>query len=223
MQFLLIAFPALFSIVNPIGGAFIFLTATKQFPHATRARIAGWVAIYSFIIMCSAMFIGAYVLSFFGISLPVLRVGGGIVIILSAWKLLNAPDDVATTHERKAEDAQAVVAERETVRQIAFYPLTMPLTTGPGTIAVAVSLGTSRRPQVYGDWQLFGFVVQATLTALLIAMTIWLLYRYADGVSRRIGPTGSNIIMRLSAFLLFCIGIQVMWGGASELLKETFG
>ena len=104
-----------------------------------------------------------------------------------------------------------------TAGRMAFYPLTMPLTTGPGTIAVAVSLGTNR-PR--GEGQFLWFMLQMTLATLLLCAIIYLLYRYADGISRKIGPTGTAVIMRLSAFLLLCIGIQIFWNGAAELLAS---
>ena len=91
--FFLLAFPALFAIVNPIGGAFIFFSATHRLASATRALLARWVAIHSFVLLAVSLYVGAYVLSFFGISMPVLRVGGGIVIATAAWRILNAADD----------------------------------------------------------------------------------------------------------------------------------
>lgn len=79
MPVFLLAFPALFSIVNPVGIAFVFLSATSRFSHSLRASLARWIAIYSFIIITASVYVGAYVLGFFGISVPVLRVAGGIV------------------------------------------------------------------------------------------------------------------------------------------------
>ncbi len=212
MQYFLLVFPALFSIVNPLGGLFIFLSATQHFHPSLRSALARWVAIYSFIIITASFYVGAYVLTFFGISVPVLRVAGGVVITLAAWKMLNAPD-LEPGQEAPSTELPAV----DTASRMAFYPLTMPLTTGPGTISVAVSLGTNR-PRQFGEGQVLWFMAQVTLAALLICIIIYLLYRYADGISRRIGPTGTAVVMRLSAFLLFCIGIQIFWNGASELI-----
>jgi multiple antibiotic resistance protein len=76
-------------------------------------------------------------------------------------------------------------------------------------------MGTSR-PSGAGQWA--AFVAEATLVTALLALLIYLLYRYSGRVSQAVGPTGTSIIVRLSAFLLFCIGIQVLWTGASELL-----
>lgn len=209
LAFLLLAFPALFSIINPLGGAFIFLASTRHLGQGTRRLLARRVALYSFVTIVASMLVGGLVLRIFGISVPVLRVAGGIVIALAAWKLLHAGED---------EERGGVVEEAGSrdADHLAFYPLTMPMTTGPGTISVAIALGTSGagadNPLVLG--------IQALLTSALIALLVWLLYRSADRLSRAVGATGTNIIARLSAFLLFCIGIQVMWTGIAELVAS---
>lgn len=213
MSFFLLAFPALFSIVNPLGGAFIFLGATERFHPSLRARIARWVAIYSFLIINLSVYIGAYVLTFFGVTVPVLRVAGGIVIALAAWRMLN--DDELADDGLQAAD---LPMDDSRVSRMAFYPLTMPLTTGPGTISVAVSLGANR-PRGIGEGQLL-FITQMTLASLLLCAMIYLLYRYSQKISNFIGATGTSVIVRLSAFLLFCIGIQIFWNGAAELLRS---
>lgn len=217
MVYFLLAFPALFSIVNPLGGAFIFLSATERFHPSLREPLARWVAIYSLIIINMSLYIGAYVLTFFGISVPVLRVAGGIVIALTAWKMLNSDDQKDFSREQSAE-----LPPGDTLRRMAFYPLTMPLTTGPGTISVAVSLGANR-PSEFAEGQLLWFMVQTTLASVLLCAIIYFLYRYAERISHVIGSTGTAVIMRLSAFLLFCIGIQIFWNGAAELLRNLQG
>lgn len=214
MSFFLLAFPALFSIVNPFGGTFIFLSATERVHPSLRRQLARWVAIYSFIIITVSLYVGAYVLTFFGISMPVLRVAGGIVITLAAWRMLNSSDS-----EHSAEAQPAELPAGDTLRRMAFFPLTMPLTTGPGTISVAVSLGTAR-PNTFQEGQLLWFIIQMTLATALLCATIYLLFRHADRISRTFGPTGTSVVMRLSAFLLFCIGIQILWNGAAELLSS---
>jgi multiple antibiotic resistance protein len=211
--FFLLAFPALFSIINPLGGAFVFLSATQGFSEATRSRLARQVATYSFFMLNVSMLIGAFVLRIFGISMPVLRLAGGIVIALSAWKLLNAEDDAAE-RGHVVEEANA-----RDVDQLAFYPLTMPMTTGPGTISVAIALGTGGD----GDGNLLVYATQALVTTVLICLLIYALYRSASRIARAIGATGTAIVGRLSAFLLFCIGIQVMWTGIAELVAGLQG
>jgi multiple antibiotic resistance protein len=210
VTFFLLAFPALFSIINPIGGAFIFLAATRGLSEPVRFRLARWVGIHTFLILNVSLYVGAYVLSFFGISMPVLRVAGGIIIAVAGFRMLQEGDDAKTK-----ESALELASERDASR-LAFFPLTMPITAGPGTISVAIALGTNRPKGLDFVW----FVLSATLTTAVMGYLVYLMYRYSERISRAVGPTGSTIIVRLSAFLLFCIGIQVIWTGAAELLQS---
>ena len=100
MATFLLAFGALFSIVNPLSGAFIFFGATQGMEPKVRSAVSRWVSIYAFSIVAASLYVGAYVLSFFGISIPVLRVAGGIVVSMSGWRMLNAPD---ATEQRRSE------------------------------------------------------------------------------------------------------------------------
>jgi multiple antibiotic resistance protein len=208
----LLAFGALFSIVNPLSGAFIFFGATRELEPKTRAAVSRWVSIYAFCIVAASLYVGAYVLLFFGISIPVLRVAGGIIVSMTGWRMLTEPD---ATEQRRSETPNpksiAVPPSR-----LAFYPLTMPLTTGPGTISVAISIGASR-PSGFHAPLLEFFLETLAAVALLVAL-VYVTYRNAARLADLIGATGTTIVVRLSAFLLFCIGIQVFWNGAAELL-----
>jgi multiple antibiotic resistance protein len=208
----LLAFTALFSIVNPLSGAFIFFGATRELGPKLRAQTARWVAIYSFTIVAASLYVGAYVLGFFGVTLPVLRVAGGIIVAAAGWRMLNAPDATEQRRNEIPEPRSIDVAPS----RLAFYPLTMPLTTGPGTIAVAISVGAGR-PSGFHASSLAFFVETLAATALL-SVLIYGFYRNSARLAQWIGITGTTIVVRLSAFLLFCIGIQVTWNGAAELL-----
>ena len=208
----LLAFTALFSIVNPLSGAFIFFGATRYLEPKVRSQTARWVAIYSFFIVAASLYIGAYVLGFFGVSLPVLRVAGGIIVAAAGWRMLNAPD---ATEQRRSETPEPRSMDVSPSR-LAFYPLTMPLTTGPGTISVAISVGAGR-PSGFHVSSVAFFVETLVATALL-SVLIYGFYRNSARLAQWIGVTGTTIVVRLSAFLLFCIGIQVLWNGAAELL-----
>jgi multiple antibiotic resistance protein len=210
LKFFLLAFPALFSIINPLGGAFVFLGATRGLSPSLRSHLARWVAIHSFLILTASLFVGAYVLGFFGISIPVLRVAGGIIIAVAGFRMLNQRED---TEER--QDALQEASTRDASR-LAFYPLTLPITAGPGTISVAVALGTNKPRGLEFLW----FALSATVTAVVMCALIYLMYNYADRISRAIGPTGTTVIARLAAFILFCIGIQVLWSGVEDLLLD---
>ncbi len=203
----LLGFPALFSIVNPISGAFIFREVTADRTQ-DRAGIARQVALYSLVVMMVALWAGSYVLAIFGITLAALRVAGGIVVAISGWNLLNSPE----RHEARKQEQAAPTAG---VDDIAMFPLTIPFTTGPGTISVAVALGSShpRQPE-----QLVWFFLGMTAAAVALAAVIWITYRSADRISRLMGPRGSRTVTRLSAFLLLCIGVQILIIGVEDVL-----
>ena len=204
----LLGFPALFSIVNPISGAFIFRAVTAARTPAARARLAGLVALNSLGVMMGALWAGSYVLAFFGITLAALRVAGGLVVAMSGWTLLNAPDNREGPKDNEAGPAEAN-------EDIALFPLTIPFTTGPGTIAVAVALGAGH-PRLFGG--LGWFFLGMTAAAVAMTATIWVTYRYADALTRMMGPTGTRTITRISAFLLLCIGVQILIAGVEDVL-----
>ncbi len=205
----LLAFPALFSIVNPPGGAFIFNEVTAHLPRPERARLAGKVGLYSAFVMLGALWGGAYILNFFGISLAALRLAGGVVVAKHAWDLLSAPE---RQEARKQEQAGA---EGPAGEDLAFFPLTLPFTTGPGTISVAVALGAGRP---MGTEALIAFFLGVTAAALAMALTIWAMYRSADRVAGLMGNTARRTMARLSAFLLLCIGTQIMVNGVQDIV-----
>ncbi|GAC1306936.1 MAG: MarC family protein [Steroidobacteraceae bacterium] len=212
MATFLLAFGALFSIVNPLSGAFIFFGATLDLDAKTRANVSRWVAIYAFSIVAASLYTGAYVLSFFGISIPVLRVAGGIIVAMSGWRMLTEPD---ATEQRRSETPNPRWLNVSPSR-LAFYPLTMPLTTGPGTISVAISLGAGR-PRGFHP-ALLAFFVETVAAVALLSVLVYGVYRYSARLAEWIGSTGTSIVVRLSAFLLFCIGIQILWNGLAELM-----
>jgi multiple antibiotic resistance protein len=204
----LLAFSALFSIVNPISGTFIFGAVTADRPGNERARLAWLVAIYSLLVMMGSLWAGSFVLAFFGVTLAALRVAGGVVVALTAWGLLNQPEH---REERKQEQA----APAANAEDVALFPLTIPITTGPGTIAVAVALSASRPRTLDG---FAGFFLGMTAAAIALALVIWITYRSSDRISRLMGPTGSRTVTRLSAFLLLCIGVQILITGVEDVL-----
>ncbi|WP_428491931.1 MarC family protein [Rhodopila sp.] len=205
----LLGFPALFSIINPISGGFIFRGVTADRPPEAQARLARLVALNSLCVMMGALWAGSYVLAFFGITLTALRVAGGLVVALSGWRLLNAPE----THEDRKQQ-QAATADG--IEDIALFPLTIPFTTGPGTIAVAVALGAGH-PRLFAG--LGWFFLGMTGAALAMTAVIWVTYSYADRLTRMMGPTGTRTITRISAFLLLCIGVQIMITGVGDVLR----
>ncbi len=207
LEALQLGFPALFSIVNPIGGAFVFQAMTGGSDGETRARLARSVALYSLAVLLVSLWAGSFVLSFFGVSLAALRCAGGSVIALNAWRLLNAPDREAVETNKASAD-------------MAFFPLTMPLTAGPGTISVAVALSSKHPRALAGLGWYFGGM---SLAALAVAGTIWLGYGNAHLITRLFGEHGARTFGRLMAFLLLCIGVQVLITGVQDVFGPLLG
>jgi multiple antibiotic resistance protein len=204
----LLAFPALFSIVNPVGAALIFHEATNGRSREERHRLAGRIALYSAIVMLASLWFGGYVLNFFGVSLGALRIAGGLVVAVRAWSLLMQPE----VHEqRKADAAEPAHAGGD---DVAFFPLTMPLTTGPGAIAVAIAL-SSQRPT--GGTGTLAFFSGMSIAAIGIALCVWLCYFWSDSVTALLGQGGARVLSRLIAFLLLCVGVQIIVTGVLEI------
>jgi multiple antibiotic resistance protein len=206
----LLVFAALFPIVNPLGGAPIFLAMTSDYTPQERASLAWRVTVNAFILLLASVATGTYVLELFGLSVPVVQVGGGLVVSALGWRLLQDPSAI----DRPAAETAA------TRRNLAFYPLTMPLTVGPGSISVAITIGANR-PDSVRSLLINGPAILVGVT--LVAAAVFVAYRYADRVSRMIGETGMNVLLRLTAFILLCIGVQIVWNGASALLRTLAG
>lgn len=206
----LLALSSLFSIVNPVGSALMFAQITADRSHAERAELARRIGFYAALVMLAALWAGAPILNFFGVSLAALRIAGGLFVAAFAWTLLNAPE---AREARKHAEAEPEAGEN--LAEVAFFPLTLPFTTGPGTIAVAIALGANR-PSEPGD--LAGFFLGASLAAMAIAGLIRLAYGSADRVVTLIGPVRARVLGRLSAFLLLCVGTQITVSGVSDVL-----
>jgi len=205
----------LLPILNPIAIAPIFLSMTGPIEPEIANRLAKRIAINCFFLLMGAIFIGSYVLDFFGISLPIVRVAGGIVVGMAGWKLLNDQsqdkllNSVAASHGGQWN--------REELRRRSFYPFSFPLTVGPGTIAASVTLGT-QMPHKPIDWLLTS--IASAMGVLLTTVVIYLCYRFARNMERFLGDIGATVLMRLSAFILLCIGIEIGWAGVSDLMAD---
>ena len=169
------------------------------------------MAVNGFLLLLASLLIGAYVLDFFGISVPVVQVAGGLLVCSLAWSLLHQPDEpIEWVHDA------AKPIKRPDLRVRAFYPLTMPLTVGPGSISVAITIGAN---QSRGVRTLIVDGLAHATGVLLVALAIFVTFRYAEPILRRLGPTGTAVLLRLSAFILLCIGVEIIWNGATALLR----
>jgi multiple antibiotic resistance protein len=206
----LIALPlTLLPIIDPLSTAPVFV-ATAGRSREVAARLARQVAINSWIVIVVSMVLGAQVLALFGITLPIVRIGGGLLLAATGWQMLHPKEEddvqVAAAHEAQ------VLSESEIVRR-SFFPLTFPLTTGPGVIATAIALGTQlpRSPALF-----VAGVAVAMAGAALTAWVLYLTFKHASVLLDRLGEIGTLVMMRMFAFLLLCIGIQFMFTGWAE-------
>jgi multiple antibiotic resistance protein len=199
---------ALLPIVNPVGSAPMFLGLTHGANAQTRTALARHIAINAFLLLMGSLIVGNFVLRLFGLSVPVVQLAGGLVLCWLGAKLLT-DDSPAAPATAGPDDEQAIAR--------AFYPLTLPLTVDPGAISVAVTLGANHPHEVE---TVLVSIVAAAVGVAVIAVTVWLAYRYADGVSRWLGHTRMMAVLRLSAFIVLCIGVQIAWNGVSGLIAE---
>lgn len=201
----------LLPFLNPPAVAPIFWTLTEGASAATRLALAKRVAINVTLMLVVAMTVGHIVLSFFGISLAIVRVGGGMLVIASAWRLVNSPDGGA---ERAARMADAFTPEMAKAR--AFYPLTFPITCGPGSIAAAITVGASLRDQ--HNFESLVRLAGSLPGVVITSLSLYLCLRFAAQFMYRLGENGTTVFMRLSAFIMLCLGVQIVWDGVHELL-----
>jgi multiple antibiotic resistance protein len=213
----LLIFAALLPIVNPLGMAPIFAEMTLGYPETVRRTVALRVAVNGAALLVASLFIGGYILQFFGVSLAAVQVGGGLVVTYAGWTILNRKSDIS-------ERIVQADTDNHEIYSLAFYPLTMPLTVGPGSIAVALTLGSNLHEERH--LQLIVNALTAVLGIALIGVTIFLCYWFSERLQQFLGPTGTSILIRLSAFLVLCIGIQIMFNGLEDfygLLRHAAG
>ena len=212
IKYALLVVGALFPIVNPIGNTPIFLSLTRGLSDHGRSALARMVAINGLVLIVASIFIGTHILAFFGISLPVVQVGGGLIVISTGWTLLRQSNDGGNGNDGSRE-----CSESDYARQ-AFYPLTLPLTVGPGSISVAIAVGANRIEGSQSGWPLIAGML---LGSLVVAASIYLSYRFAERLARTLGESAMNVVIRLSSFILVCIGVQILWNGLSTLLRTV--
>jgi multiple antibiotic resistance protein len=205
----------LLPIINPLSGMPVFTAQAGHNPVVVR-KMARQIAINCWFILVASILVGHYVLDFFGISLAIVRIGGGILVAASGWRMLNNTEtDVAL---KAAAKETSDLPDAEIARR-SFFPITFPLTTGPGAIATAIALG-AHAPGTPFRYVLG--VLDAVLGAAITALVIYLCYRHAPAMLARLGEIGSMVMMRFFAFILLCIGIEIIWTGWASLNKIAF-
>jgi multiple antibiotic resistance protein len=215
----LIAFSALLPLINPFGSALVFLGLVGDISPVAYRSLARKIAINNIIFLAVFELLGSAILNFFGISLPIVQVAGGLVIAAIGWSVLNEQDSEATTKDKREEAGTCAEVDMPTLHAKAFYPLTFPVTSGPGTLVVLLTLsarfstGTTTNI-VFGHLGLF--IAIAALSVL-----VYFCYAYAAKITKAISPATAHGILRVVAFILLCIGVQIAWNGLSILLTSV--
>jgi multiple antibiotic resistance protein len=215
-KFFALGFSALLPLVNPLGSAFVFLGLVGLAPIDTYRSLARKIAINTVIFLVVIALGGSSLLTFFGISLPIMQVSGGIVIAMIGWSLLNQKDSAPSPEKTEAAHPAVTEAEIASLKGKAFYPFTFPITAGPGTLVVMLTLSIhARQPALTQTALAYAGLL---IAILVLSASVYLCYAYAPKIVHSISPTTAHGILRVVAFILFCIGIQIAWNGLSNLI-----
>ena len=221
-KYFALGFSALLPLINPLGSALIFLGLIGHAPIEAYRSLARRIAINTVIFLGVIELVGSALLAFFGISLPIMQVSGGIVIAMIGWSLLNQQDSAPSQDKTDAADAAAPAitrAEFSSLQEKAFYPLTFPITAGPGCIVIMLTLSVHAKHPTVPETVLA--YVGLFIAAIALSISIYFCYAYAPKVARSISPSTVHGVLRVVAFILFCIGVQIAWNGLSDLLKTV--
>lgn len=210
VQAIPLVFAAVFPVLNPVGSAIILIPYMTGADETTRRLIARKVARNTFTLLTVVLVAGSYLLAFFGISIPVVQAAGGLVLCSMGWKSLSAHDPIDT--EKPTEPRQP----GHSLEEMTFYPFTFPVTVGPGSVAVTLTLSAhTTQPNLT---ETIVSQTGAIIAFVALAGTVFLSFAYAGTLLKKAGPSGTNVIMRLMAFVILCIGAQIAWSGIHALL-----
>ncbi|QHS52994.1 MarC family protein [Edaphobacter sp. 12200R-103] len=212
-----LGFSALLPLVNPLGTALVFLGMVGIQPAAVYRSLARQIAINMAIFLAVIELIGSYLLSFFGISLPIVQLAGGVVVAAIGWGVLNQPDAGQSKQTAGAQIAAQAGDTQERWDSKTFYPLMFPITAGPGCLVVMLTLSAHTMQGNLTDTVLAR--VGLFVAVILLSVLVYLCYAYAPQITGKISPSTTHGILRVIAFILLCIGVQIAWNGLESLLK----
>ncbi len=215
---LLIAFSTLLPLINPLGSALVFVGLVGEAPSGVYRSLARKIAINNVIFLAIIELLGSAILKFFGISLPIIQVSGGLVITALGWGMLNQKDAQATAQSKQEEANACLDSPSSALEQKTFYPFTFPATSGPGTLVVVLTLSAHASHPVLLDNVLSHLGMYLAIVALSIA--VYFCYAYAPRITRAISPSTVHGILRVMAFIVLSIGVQIAWNGFSALYSQ---
>ena len=218
-QSFLIAISVLLPLINPLGSALVFLGLVGDAPPQVYRSLARRIAINNVIFLAVFELLGATILNFFGISLPIVQLSGGIVIAAMGWSVLNERDARASSRNKQEETQTADETRLLDFEQKIFYPFTFPITSGPGTLVGLLTL-TARISEPNMTSNVLAHV-GVFIGVLVLSVLVYFCYAYAPKITKAVPPSTAHGILRVIAFILLCIGVQIAWNGLSELLAKV--
>jgi multiple antibiotic resistance protein len=216
LKYFVLAFSALLPVINPLGSALIFLGVVGNAPTEVFRDLARKVAIDTVLFLLTIELLGAAMLAFFGISLPVVQLAGGFVLAGMGWGLLNNKDEGKDAKQTAADASGGGELEDKI-----FYPLTFPITAGPGCIVVTLTL--SAHASNAGVVSNVLAHVGIAIAVLALSFSVLICYTYAPKITQKVAPQTAQGILRVIAFVLMCIGVQIAWNGLEALILKLHG
>jgi multiple antibiotic resistance protein len=214
LKFFLLAFSALLPVINPLGSALILLGVAGNAPGPVFRKLARKIAIRTTLFLVVVELVGTALLEFFGISLPVVQVAGGLVLATMGWKLLNQAEP-----QTSPDQAQVAEVSFESLQEKIFYPLTFPLTAGPGCIVVMLTLSAqASTPRILVEAMTH---LGIFLAVVVLSLIVFVSYGYAPKITEHISAQTAHGMLRVISFVLLCIGVQITWNGVAALLKTV--
>jgi multiple antibiotic resistance protein len=215
----LIAFSVLLPLINPLGSALVFLGLVGQAPAEILRSLARRIAIANVIFLGVFEVTGAAILNFFGISLPIVELSGGMVVAAMGWGVLNEHSAGADPRKKAEETGRMAEPDTRHLEESVFYPFTFPITSGPGTLVGLLTLtahisNKTLSKNIEAHLGVF-------LAAVVLSLICYFCYAYAPKITTVISPSTAHGILRVIAFILLCIGIQIAWNGLSALLATV--
>jgi multiple antibiotic resistance protein len=200
-----------------LGSALVFFGLVGDAPAAVYRQLARGIAINNIVFLTVIELLGVTILKFFGISLPIVQFAGGMVIAAMGWSVLNERDARASSRKKTEETDQNAKPEHDFEQEI-FYPFTFPITSGPGTLVALITVTAHNSSHTISNNVLSH--VGVFLAIVLLSVLVYFCYRYAPKITKVIPPSTAHGILRVIAFILFCIGVQISWNGLSALIRE---
>jgi multiple antibiotic resistance protein len=212
-----LAFSALLPLINPLGSALVFLGLVGSAPPEVYRNLARQIAISNVIFLGIFELLGSAILHFFGISLPIVQFAGGIVIAAMGWGVLNQNQSAASVRGKEEEYGDQGAERLNHLNEKIFYPFTFPITSGPGTLVAMLTLSAHVSGHTVTSHVLSHLGV--FIAVVVLSIVVYFCYAYAPKITSKISPSTSHGVLRVVAFILFCIGVQIAWNGLSFLLR----